>query len=199
MTEPGLRELLDGRVDAEAADRLAVYGELLERWSTTHSLVRFSSRKELVERHILESLEVVPFLPERGVLADVGSGAGLPGIPVLVVRPEWTGVLLEPRGKRWAFLRRVVSELGLAAEVKQTRYEQYSGGPFDAVTVRALGRPEELAIWARKRLAGAGFVALWTTEDGCARLGTLKGWRVLSSALPRLERGRLARLYPCFT
>jgi 16S rRNA (guanine527-N7)-methyltransferase len=162
--------------------------------------VRFSSRQELVERHIVDALTAAPLLEGGGRLLDVGSGAGLPGVPLLATRPEWRGVLLEPRQKRWAFLRTVVRELELSAEVVRSRYQDLPAAqPFDRVTVRAVGGHPALLEWARGRLAESGEILLWTTEDALAAIAALPGWRVLSSQLPGLESGRLARLQPCFT
>jgi 16S rRNA (guanine527-N7)-methyltransferase len=192
--------LLAPHVGAEAVARLACYAELLERWSARHSLVRFADRRELVERHILDALAGASALGDSGRLLDVGSGAGLPGVPLLVVRPAWQGVLLEPRSKRWAFLRTVIRELGLAAEAVRSRYRELPGDRrWDCITARALGGYEDLLAWSWDVLSERGEVVLWTTADTEARLAALPRWRVLSSALPGLERGRLCRLQPCFT
>jgi 16S rRNA (guanine527-N7)-methyltransferase len=193
-------ELLAAHAEGPALQRLVLYAELLERWSERHNLVRYSSREELVERHILDALAAAPLLTGGGRLLDVGSGAGLPGVPLLAVSPDWAGMLLEPRQKRWAFLRTVVRELGLRADVARSRYQDLGEGPpFDLVTVRAVGGHEALLDWARGRLTPAGEVAVWTTVDGEAALKAIAGWRVLSSQLPGLDCGRLARLQPCFT
>ena len=193
-------DLLAAHAEGPALQRLVRYAELVERWSARHNLVQFSSREELVERHILEALAAAPLLGSKGRLLDVGSGAGLPGVPLLAVRPRWGGVLLEPRQKRWAFLRTVVRELGLAANVARSRYQDLDDcPPFDLITIRAVGDHEALLEWARGRLTGAGEVVIWTTIDGEAALEAVTGWRVLSSRLPGLDCGRLARLQPCFT
>lgn len=193
-------DLLAAHYEGEALRRLTRYAELLERWSERHNLVSFAGREELVNRHILDSLAAAPLLAGRGRLLDVGSGAGLPGVPLLAVRPQWRGVLLEPRQKRWAFLRTVVRELGLAAEVDRSRYQDLGEcAPFDVVTARAVGGYEDLLEWTRARLAPAGEVLLWTTDDGVTTMKAVVGWRVLSSRLPGLDCGRLARLQPCFT
>jgi len=198
--ERDFADLLAGHVEGAALVRLARYAELVERWSGRHNLVRFSSREELVQRHILDALAATPLLRGTGSLLDVGSGAGLPGVPLLAVRPQWGGVLLEPRQKRWAFLKTVVRELGLEAEVLRSRYQDLGESPpFDLVTVRAVGGHEELLEWARNRLTRVGEVVVWTTIDGEAALEAVSGWRVLSSQLPGLDCGRLARLQPCFT
>jgi 16S rRNA (guanine527-N7)-methyltransferase len=199
--EPSFDQLLARHAAGAELRRLVRYAELLERWSGAHNLVRWRSRGELVERHLADALAARGLLGERGVLVDVGSGAGLPGIPLLTVRPQWRGVLLEPRQKRWAFLRLVIRELGLRAEVVRQRYQEYRGveGPFDVVTARALGGYGELLDWARNRLSDGGCVLLWGTVDIERGLEDRSGWRVLSSRLPGMERGRLIQMVPCFT
>jgi 16S rRNA (guanine527-N7)-methyltransferase len=193
----GFHELLTGRLSGEALDRMVTYAELLERWSRRHNLVRFSGRRELVSRHLLDALEGVRLLEGSGLLVDVGSGAGLPGVPLLIACPRWRGVLVEPRQKRWAFLKRVIRELGLDAEVVDRRYEDLAVGQrFDRVTARALGGHGALLEWARPRLAAGGGVALWTTEDGERELALEGRWRVLSWPLVGLDRGRLVYLEP---
>lgn len=199
--ELSFRVLLEPHADGEGLARLVRYAELLERWSRRHSLVSFQDRQELVERHIVDSLAAAELLEEDGTLLDVGSGAGLPGVPLLAVKPGWRGVLLEPRQKRWAFLRLVIRELGLDAVATRARYqdlgEDHPG--FDVMTVRALGGYEALLSWASGRLSAAGRVLVWTTRPEVGRLEELDGWRVLSSPLPGLTHGRLVQLQPCFT
>jgi 16S rRNA G527 N7-methylase RsmG len=77
--------LLARHADGAELRRLVRYAELLEQWSSTHNLVRWSGREQLVERHIADALAACAVLGDRGVLLDVGSGAGLPGVPLLVV------------------------------------------------------------------------------------------------------------------
>jgi len=197
---PGFAELLAPHAGGEKLDRLVRYGELLELWSETHNLVRFSDRRELVERHLVDALAAVEMLGETGELLDIGSGAGLPGVPLLVARPRWTGVLLEPRQKRWAFLRMVIRELDLDARAERARFQELAEGrSWDLITARAVGAYDRLLGWAKTRLTADGMVMVWTTEGGERGLQKQPGWRMLSSALPGLERGRLARLQPCFT
>jgi 16S rRNA (guanine527-N7)-methyltransferase len=174
---------------------------LLERWSRRHNLVSWRDREELVRRHLLDALAGRDLLVGSGQLLDIGSGAGLPGVPLLLIRPAWRGVLLEPRQKRWAFLRLVVRELGLDATVERLRYQDYRNGDavFDLVTVRGLGHHAELIGWAAARLVAGGRVLIWSTDEDEGALRRLPGWHVLSSPLPSLTRGRLVQLQPCFT
>jgi 16S rRNA (guanine527-N7)-methyltransferase len=191
------RRLLAPHARGEILDRMVRYAELLERWSASHSLVRFASRKELVDRHLLDALAGRHLLGPRGVLIDVGSGAGLPGVPLLIASPTWSGVLLEPRQKRWAFLKMVIRELGLPAEAREQRTEAVpEDDRFDLVTVRAVGDHQALLAWARPRLTARGGVALWTTENGESELSQHPGWRVVSWPLVGLDRGRLVHLEP---
>jgi 16S rRNA (guanine527-N7)-methyltransferase len=193
-------ELLAPHASGGAVAKLVRYAELLEVWSARHNLVSFASREELVERHLVDALAAAPLLSDSGTLLDVGSGAGLPGVPLLVVRPGWRGTLLEPRQKRWAFLKLVIRELDLDAEAVCGRYETIAPGRrWDRITARAVGGDEALLTWARGRLEAEGEVVLWTTIVGENSLSILPGWRVLSSATPGLDRGRLCRLQPCFT
>jgi 16S rRNA (guanine527-N7)-methyltransferase len=194
------RQLLDRFGDEVVAERFAGYLRLLESWSKTHNLVRFTDREELLNRHLLEPLPLAEKLNREGLLLDIGSGAGLPGIPILIARPGWRGVLLEPRQKRWAFLRMVVRELGLQAEVIDQRFEEFEGPEkFNLVTARAVGRHEELAEWVRPRLATGGSLALWVGQRDEAVLRRLSGWHVLSSPVLGLDQARLLLLEPCFT
>ena len=198
--EADFRELLSGRVEDQAVDRLALYGDLLERWSERHNLVRFVDRRELVERHLLDATEGVRLLSGAGRLIDVGSGAGLPGVPLLIARPRWSGVLLEPRQKRWVFLKRVIRELELDAIAVDRRYEDLEeGGSFDLVTTRAVGGQPAMLEWARPRLSRNGKVAIWTTLEGEREIEKVAGWRVLSWPLVGLDRGRLVSLRKCST
>ncbi len=194
-------ELLEPHAEGDGLRRLVRYAVLLERWSRRHSLVSYRDRRELVERHIADALAARHELSGSGVLLDVGSGAGLPGVPLLAVNPRWRGLLLEPRQKRWTFLRLVIRELGLDATAERCRYQDLAmnAGRFDRVTARALGGYPDLLEWASGRLTGGGRVVLWSTKPGLAGLQEIPGWRVLSSPLPGLTHGRLVRLQPCST
>jgi 16S rRNA (guanine527-N7)-methyltransferase len=189
------RELLEGRLAGDPLERLVHYAELLETWSARHNLVHVAHRRELVERHLLDALAGARLLEGQGTLVDIGSGAGLPGVPLLVVKPLWRGVLLEPRQKRWAFLKMVIRELGLDARAVDRRYEELATGErFDLVTARAVGGHKALLAWARSHLNEGGGVALWTTVDGECEVAEEAGWRVLSWPLVGLDRGRLVSL-----
>lgn len=147
---------------AELAPRLAEYLALIERFEGAVDLVGGGHRGARLLEHVAAALGGATFLPVQGRLLDIGSGSGLPAVPLLLARPGVAGVLLEPRERRWAFLKEVVRELGLAAEVRRERLADHRGGGYDAVTVQGLAlRPwhDECA-----RRLSAGGVALWWTS-----------------------------------
>jgi 16S rRNA (guanine527-N7)-methyltransferase len=93
----------------------------------------------MVAKHLLDSLAMHPYLDGIGSLADLGTGAGLPGIPLAIARPQLQVALVESSGKKARFLREAVRTLGLAnAQVHEARIESLDAGPFDAITARAL-------------------------------------------------------------
>lgn len=104
---------------------LIQYVLLLQRWNSTHNLTAVRDPLEMISRHLLDSLAVLPFL-DAGRVADIGSGAGLPGIPLAICRPAQAFTLVEPSSKRVAFLRSVLAELGLShVQVVPTTSEKY--------------------------------------------------------------------------
>jgi 16S rRNA (guanine527-N7)-methyltransferase len=136
----GLRALgLD--VGAATQARLLDYLELLTKWNRTYNLTAIREPERMVTHHLLDSLAVLPHFPKAPALSvlDVGSGAGLPGIPIALARPHWRLVLLDRSGKKAAFLRQAASELALAnIDVVAMRVEDYRPAlRFDAAIARA--------------------------------------------------------------
>ncbi len=131
--EQGLHELgLDPTSDQKAT--LRRYGELLLKWNRTYNLLGATTAGVLLEEHLLDSLAVLPaltpWLPQaRSVLVDVGTGAGLPGLVLAIMLPELRIVLVEPVGKKAAFLRQVVANCGLrTVRVLEARIEDITPG-----------------------------------------------------------------------
>jgi len=150
---------LDVGVDPAAQATLLDYVALLEKWNRTYNLTAIRQRARIVTHHLLDSLAVLPHLPQSASLRliDIGSGAGLPGIPIAVARPAWHLALLDSNEKKTAFLRQAVAELGLGnVEVVAKRAEQYEPPrPFDAAISRAYSDVSAFATHAR-RLTGPG-------------------------------------------
>ena len=108
-----------------AMDQLASYLDLLVKWNRVYNLTAIRDEAKLVSHHVLDSLAVVNHLPDGNVL-DVGSGAGLPGIPIAISCPGRAVTLLDSNHKKGAFLKQVIAELGLATtRVVSERVEAY--------------------------------------------------------------------------
>ena len=122
---------------------LLAYRDELVRWNGAYNLTAVRDPAQMVSRHLLDSLVLLPALHDIPVtrLLDVGSGAGLPGIPLAIARPDWHVTLLDSNGKKARFLRHAVRMLGLDnAEVVECRVEDHAAGsPYDAIVSRAFG------------------------------------------------------------
>ena len=106
-----LRIAIDERQQRQLADYLA----LLAKWNKTYNLTAIREPSRMVTHHALDSLAAIPHLPSRTSLRllDVGSGGGLPGIPIAIARPDWRVVMVDPNHKKAAFLTQAAIELGL--------------------------------------------------------------------------------------
>lgn len=135
--EAGLRAL---RLDPALAGPLLDYLGLLVRWNGTYNLTAVRDPREMVTKHLLDSLAMHPWLEGVGTLADLGTGPGLPGIPLAIVKPGLHVTLVESNGKKARFMREAVRQLGLAdVRVVESRIEAVAEpGAFDAITARAL-------------------------------------------------------------
>lgn len=134
--EPGLRAL--GLPPALSGPLLA-YLALLDRWNRAYNLTAVRDPREMLTRHLLDSLAMHPFV-HAGTLADLGTGPGLPGIPLAIAHPALQVTLVESNGKKARFLREAVRTLQLAnVRVAESRIEALDlPSAFDAITARAL-------------------------------------------------------------
>lgn len=132
----GLRELALA-LPAGAPEKLMSYLELLAKWNKIHNLTAIRDPLQAVSHHLLDSLAVLHELPDRtGTLADVGSGGGLPGIPIAIAEPARPVTLNDANEKKGAFLRQAVIELGLAnAKVHIGRVEDWHPAEGFAVVI----------------------------------------------------------------
>ncbi|HSS70844.1 MAG TPA: 16S rRNA (guanine(527)-N(7))-methyltransferase RsmG [Casimicrobiaceae bacterium] len=152
-------------LDHAPQTKLLAYLTLLEKWNRAHNLTSIRGVLRMVSHHLLDSLAVLPHLPHRAGLRliDVGSGGGLPGIPLAIARPAWHVVLLDSSQKKCAFLRQAAGELKLGnAEVVNSRAESFVPPRFfDVVIARAFSGLAEFAAIATHLLArGARLVAM---------------------------------------
>lgn len=145
---------------ASERERLMQYVALIEKWNKVYNLTAVRGTNDIVIHHLLDSLAVLPHIAGRTVL-DVGSGAGLPGIPLAVARPESRITLLDASQKKAAFLRQAVIELALAnAEVVCERIEAWEpAGLFDIVISRAFSDLRRFVELASRFCGERGVVA----------------------------------------
>jgi 16S rRNA (guanine527-N7)-methyltransferase len=138
-------ELADGllalKLPAALAPRLLDYLELLARWNRTYNLTAVREPREMLRKHLLDSLAMQPYV-DAGPLADLGAGPGLPGIPLAIADPALQVTLVDSNGKMSRFQREAVRALGLAnVRVVQSRAENVAEpGAYRLLTARALDR-----------------------------------------------------------
>lgn len=166
------------------AERLCAYLALLEKWNRAYNLTSVTEPDDMVVRHVLDSASALPFLRGEAIL-DVGTGAGLPGIPLALIDPARRFTLLDSVGKKVRFLRQAVLELGLGNVTPlQARAEDWHPpAPFDTVTSRALGTLAEFAGWCGHLVAPGGRLLAMKGRHPAAELERLPpGWRVAELA-----------------
>ncbi|MCB1724456.1 MAG: 16S rRNA (guanine(527)-N(7))-methyltransferase RsmG [Chromatiaceae bacterium] len=159
-------------LDADQQERLVGYLELLERWNKVFNLTAVRDRADMVRRHLLDSLSILPWVVAGPVL-DVGTGAGLPGIPLAIARPQLAFSLLDSNGKKTRFVRQVVAELGLAnVEVINGRVEALARPrAFTRITSRAFATLADMLAGSDALLADGG---RWLAMKGAAPLAELR-------------------------
>lgn len=161
-------------------DAIRAYISMLLRWNEKVSLTTVVDPVEILRFHFGESLLAVTSVPVRnGRLADVGSGAGFPGIALHLAVPNLATVLIESNAKKATFLSEVVRELKLSGvEVLRRRMEDVPEDlrRLDFVTARALGSLALLKYWARSRLSAKGKLVLWLGEDDSKAVSADISW-----------------------
>lgn len=176
--------------------RLLAYRDELARWNRVHNLSGVRDPQRMVAVHLLDSLALAP-LVRGGRLADIGSGAGLPGLPLALLDPDLEVVLVEPRAKRALFLEHVVRTLAVAnVKVERSRAEELPAGrDCDTVTARAFGTLAALIGAAAHLLAPRGHMLVAKGRDPGAEVAELPaGWsaEVLPLQVPGIEARRHA-------
>lgn len=165
----------------EVSSAIRAYIPLMLHWNKKISLTTVKDPVEIVRYHFGESMFAARFIAnKKSRLADVGSGAGFPGIPLKLVIPTLELVLMESSAKKASFLAEVIRELKLeATEVYRVRFEdarQRDLG-FDYIAARALGVHEKLLSWSRTSLKAGGNLVLWLGGEGAAHVSAQKFWK----------------------
>lgn len=185
-TTASLRHDLDGGLRALALDAalgapLLAYLALLERWNKAYNLTAVRDPRAMVTRHLLDSLALHAFVRGIGALADLGSGAGLPGIPLALAVPGLQVTLVESNGKKARFLREAVRVLALDnARVAESRAEALDApAAFDAISARALATLADiLAVGGHLLKPGGQLLAMKGARPDHEIAALPPGWRV---------------------
>ena len=145
-----------------AVERLLDYRELLERWNAAYNLTAIRDDQAMIARHLLDSLAILPYVQGRS-LADLGTGPGLPGIPLAIAEPAREVLMVDSNGKKVRFLREAIRSLKLAnARAQQSRVEDVEG-TFECITARAFASLADMLGWGGHLLAPNG---IWLAMKG---------------------------------
>jgi 16S rRNA (guanine527-N7)-methyltransferase len=191
---PALERALDDAglegLSPETAARFEAYLDLLLRWNSRLNLTAVRERDAIIRRHFVECIQCaksLPATPEGLTLLDFGSGAGLPGIPIAICRPDIRVTLSESQKKKAAFLRESVRSLAVNAEVFDGRVEDLPlEWEFSIVTLRAVDKMVEACRIALARLAQQGWMVVFVTE---------KTEPEMRAALPEIQWCRKLPIY----
>ena len=183
------------RLEETQAGRLQDYVQTLARWNRVWNLTAIRDPHEMLTRHVLDSLSVLPFLGGPAV-ADAGTGAGLPGIPLAIAAPGLRFTLIDANGKKIRFVTHAIGRLGLDnVTAEQARLEHYRPArSFDTVVCRAFSSLARLLQAAGHLCAPGGRVVAMKGQRPDSEIDALpEGWRVLGAhriEVPGLDRER---------
>ena len=182
-------------VSTAAATKLQAFIALLEKWNQAYNLTAVREPTQMVSRHVLDSLAVLPHVHGPRIL-DIGTGPGLPGIPLALAKPEWHFTLLDANAKKTRFVTQAVAELKLEnVEVVQVRVEKFAPTQrWDTVVTRAFGSLAEIIAAAGHLVAPQGRVVAMKGVYPEEELGALPAGFQLKAVealkVPQLEAAR---------
>jgi 16S rRNA (guanine527-N7)-methyltransferase len=179
VTAARLNELLAAAglkpLQAHQSKQFSDYFSLILRWNARVNLTAIRDEEGILSRHFVESIACAAALPAGiAILLDFGSGAGLPGIPIAICRPEVAVTLAESQGKKAAFLREAVRVLGLSTEIHSGRAETLTT-QFDCVTLRAVDQMQRAIQAAAHLVRPGGWLAPLTTDSEIAAIQSAAG------------------------
>ncbi len=182
-------------LDEKARSGLLAHLELIAKWNRVHNLTAVRETEQMVVLHLLDSLSVLPYLEGAQSIVDVGSGAGLPGIPIAIARPLARVTLLDSSHKKCVFLQQAKTELALGnVEVVCDRVEKWRpAARFDAVISRAFSDLADFVSQAQHLVAPGGRLiamkGVYPFEE-IARVPATHRVEVLELKVPHLEARR---------
>jgi 16S rRNA (guanine527-N7)-methyltransferase len=159
-----------GSVSGRVEEKLRQYLALLTKWNKVYNLTAITEPEQMITQHVLDSLAIAEpldslLLRKHGArVLDVGSGAGLPGIPLAIARPAWQLTLLDSNSKKTAFIAQAAAEIGLSnVSVATARAESFVSAPFDVIVCRAFSSLRDFVTKTRSLLVPAGW---WAAMKG---------------------------------
>jgi 16S rRNA (guanine527-N7)-methyltransferase len=176
-------------VSRETLSRLKAYADILKDWNTRHNLVSKGSLTDIWRRHIWDSAQLAPLVPETAKsLADLGSGAGFPGLVLAeLLRGRVAVTLFEATAKKCAFLKAAAERMGLPVTIQNARMEDQPPKPFDVVTARACA-PLPVLLRYAQNFMGPNSVCLFLKGQnvGSELTQAHKSWKVKVRQIPSL-------------
>lgn len=128
----------------EQKEKLILYVNLIAKWNKVYNLTSIKDPKDMLQKHLIDSLVISKYLAQANSIADIGTGAGLPGIPLAIANPNKKFLLLDSRAKRTTFLTQVKIQLKLDnIEIVTSRVENYKKNQFDVIISRAFSSIED--------------------------------------------------------
>ena len=194
MDAARVRELLSPYVAATPLDdsivaKISRYLDLIVLWNARTNLTAVREPEAILQRQIGESLFAVQFVPETGTLMDFGSGAGLPGIPIALLRPGLQVTLAESQGKKASFLREAARSIEIPLKIWPNRVEKMPKiDQFDCVTMRAVDDSQRMLPIATERIAPSGTLLRYLGEGVPVEIS---GWSAVKSAAVPNSKGLL--------
>jgi 16S rRNA (guanine527-N7)-methyltransferase len=173
-------------VSRETLARLKAYADILADWNARHNLVAKSTLPDLWRRHFWDSAQLVPLVPQTArSLADLGSGAGFPGLVLAAMLPDLAVTLYEATTKKCAFLQSAAERMGIPVTIQNARLEDLPPSRFGVVTARALAPLPQLLGYAQNFVGPNGVCLFLKGQNVGAELTEAhKYWNIKASQVP---------------
>jgi len=158
ILQQGLQSL-EIKSDTEQLAKLLAFIKLIEKWNKTYNLTAVRNREDMARLHIIDSLTILPFIHGNRV-ADIGTGAGLPGIPLAIFLPDVEFILVDSNSKKTRFVQQAILELKLKnVSVQHSRVEEFQPDSlFSTVTMRAFASLQDIMDLTKHLIAPSGIL-----------------------------------------